>query len=87
MEISFELSNECLLRVTARELATGREVSSTFSTRDSPETVKAKLNMLEQAAAPHEAEGTDSQPVEQPAVAAKSAAGPVGWIKRLFGER
>ncbi|MCP3099326.1 TIGR02266 family protein [Myxococcus sp. K15C18031901] len=41
--VTFEVNNESLLKVTARESASGREVSSTFSTRDTPESVKAKL--------------------------------------------
>ncbi|HZN92350.1 MAG TPA: TIGR02266 family protein, partial [Myxococcales bacterium] len=34
VEVGFELSGECLLTVKAREIATGKEVVSTFSTRD-----------------------------------------------------
>ncbi|HLL53829.1 MAG TPA: Hsp70 family protein, partial [Myxococcaceae bacterium] len=33
VEVSFEVNNECILRVAAKEVATGREVSSTFSTK------------------------------------------------------
>ncbi|WP_163996511.1 TIGR02266 family protein [Pyxidicoccus caerfyrddinensis] len=57
VSVTFEVNNESLLKVTAREASTGREVSSTFSTRDTPESVKAKLSQLDAestpAAAPH----------------------------------
>jgi molecular chaperone DnaK len=52
VSITFEVNNESLLKVTARESSTGREVSSTFTTRDTPEAVKAKLSQLEVEAAP-----------------------------------
>jgi molecular chaperone DnaK len=47
VSITFEVNNESLLKVTARESTTGREVSSTFTTRDTPDTVKARLTQLE----------------------------------------
>jgi len=47
VSVTFEVNNESLLKVTARESSTGREVTSTFSTRDTPEAVKAKLSQLE----------------------------------------
>ncbi|MCE9671066.1 TIGR02266 family protein [Myxococcus stipitatus] len=50
--VTFEVNNESLLKVTARESASGREVSSTFSTLDTPESVKAKLAQPAPAAAP-----------------------------------
>ncbi|QSQ26186.1 TIGR02266 family protein [Pyxidicoccus parkwayensis] len=57
VSITFEVNNESLLKVTARETSTSREVSSTFSTRHTPEAVKAKVAQLEAekpaAAAPH----------------------------------
>jgi molecular chaperone DnaK len=43
VEVQFEINNECLLKVSAKELSTGQEVSSTFSTRDTPEAVKQRL--------------------------------------------
>ncbi|MBZ4422003.1 TIGR02266 family protein [Myxococcus sp. RHSTA-1-4] len=46
VSITFEVNNESLLKVTARETSTGREVSSTFTTRATPEAVKAKLSQL-----------------------------------------
>ncbi|HZH04971.1 MAG TPA: Hsp70 family protein, partial [Myxococcaceae bacterium] len=41
--ISFELSNECLLTVTAKEETQGREIRAVFSTRDTPPALKAKI--------------------------------------------
>ncbi|TSC26631.1 TIGR02266 family protein [Corallococcus sp. Z5C101001] len=45
--VTFEVNNESLLKVTAREGTTGREVVSTFTTRDTPEAVKARLSQPE----------------------------------------
>jgi molecular chaperone DnaK len=47
VELSFELNNECLLRITAREETTGREVASTFATNDTPAAVKERIAKLE----------------------------------------
>ncbi|MCP3142234.1 TIGR02266 family protein [Pyxidicoccus xibeiensis] len=47
VSITFEVNNESLLKVTAREATSGRVVTSTFSTRDTPEAVKAKLAQME----------------------------------------
>ncbi|HVE87444.1 MAG TPA: TIGR02266 family protein [Myxococcales bacterium] len=49
VEVVFDLSGECLLKVKAKEIATGKEVVSTFSTRDTPETVKQRLQQGENA--------------------------------------
>ncbi|WP_408890372.1 TIGR02266 family protein [Myxococcus faecalis] len=45
--VTFEVNNESLLKVTARESSSGREVTSTFSTKDTPEAVKARLAQLD----------------------------------------
>jgi molecular chaperone DnaK len=45
--VTFEVNNESLLKVTAREATTGREVTSTFSTKDTPESARARLAQLE----------------------------------------
>ncbi|RKH27253.1 Hsp70 family protein, partial [Corallococcus sicarius] len=45
--VTFEVNNESLLKVVAREGTSGREVVSTFTTRDTPETVKARLAQAE----------------------------------------
>ena len=49
VEIEFELSNECILKVTAKEPSTGMVVESTVVTRDTPKSVRARLE--EEAAA------------------------------------
>ncbi|NOJ79241.1 TIGR02266 family protein [Myxococcus xanthus] len=61
VNVTFEVSNESLLKVTAREASSGREVTSTFTTRDTPEAVKARLAQLE------------SEMASGPAAAARSA--------------
>jgi molecular chaperone DnaK len=43
--ITFEVNNECILKVTAREQTSGLEVMSIFSTRDTPEEVRSKLGL------------------------------------------
>jgi molecular chaperone DnaK len=71
--VTFEVSNECLLKVSAREEKSGREVSTTLSTRDTPDAVKAKL--AEEAA-------------NAPAAAAPEPVAKRGffaWLKGLFG--
>jgi molecular chaperone DnaK len=82
--VSFEVSNECLLKVTAKEASTGREVSTTFSTRDTPEAVKAKMQQESAAQAQTGAEAS----VPSPEIAAAASRGGVfGWFRRLFGGR
>jgi molecular chaperone DnaK len=65
IDVQFEVNNEGLLKVTATESATGKEVSSTFSTREAPEAVKARLSKSETAAAstsgPHSMPGGNGQ--------------------------
>ena len=43
--VTFEVTNECILKVTAREGTSGAEVMSIFSTRDTPEQVKEKMGL------------------------------------------
>jgi molecular chaperone DnaK len=45
VSVSFELNNECILKVIAREETSGAEVMSIFSTRDTPDAVKEKLGL------------------------------------------
>jgi molecular chaperone DnaK len=47
VELSFELTTECLLKITAREETTGKEIASTFATSDTPAEVKARIAALE----------------------------------------
>ena len=67
--VSFELSNECLLKLKAREELSGQEVEATFGTKDTPAEVRAKLE--EQAAV-------------ATALHAEQRIGFIGWIKGLF---
>jgi molecular chaperone DnaK len=67
--VSFELSNECLLKLKAREESTGNEVEATFGTKDTPAAVRAKL---------------EAQVAEIEAAPVKKR-GFVGWLKSLFG--
>ncbi|MBL8909313.1 MAG: Hsp70 family protein [Archangium sp.] len=70
VELSFELSNECLLKITAREESTGKEIVSTFATRDTPANVREQIRSLE--------EDTD------PEVDVFRPRGVLGWLKRIF---
>ncbi len=86
VNVTFEVSNESLLKVTAREASSGREVTSTFSTRDTPEAVKARLAQAEAesapASAPSRAPGT---PVRVVAHAGAVATGPSASVKPAGG--
>jgi molecular chaperone DnaK len=70
-EIVFSLSAEAILTVTAEESKTGRVVTATFSTKDTPEQVRRRL-----------AEASNGE--EKPQVAA-SGGGFFDWLRRLFG--
>ncbi|HEY0096271.1 MAG TPA: Hsp70 family protein, partial [Archangium sp.] len=78
--VTFEVNNESLLKVTAKELSTGAVVSSTFTTRDTPEAVKARLaKESENAPAAPAASELPPPPSNTP------KRGLVGWLKGLFG--
>ncbi len=70
VEVTFRLSAECLLSVSAREKLTGREEHVTLSTRDTPELVKELL-----AAAG----------VEDGALEDRTPRGVAAFFKRVFG--
>ncbi len=70
IELLFELNNECLLTITAKEESTGRQIVSQFATRDTPENVKEQIRQLE--------ENTD------PEIDVFQPRGVLGWLKRLF---
>ena len=70
VELSFELSNECLLKISAKEESSGLEVVSAFATRDTPENVKRQVRALE--------DDTD------PEVDVFKPKGVMGWLKRVF---
>jgi molecular chaperone DnaK len=86
IEVVFEVSNECLLKVRAREGSSGKEVSSTFTTRDTPEAVKARIAKETQAAAEAAPAARDGTTVAMapPAAVVASGGGILGWVKRLF---
>ncbi|MHB8878208.1 MAG: Hsp70 family protein, partial [Myxococcaceae bacterium] len=91
VSITFEVSNECLLKVTAQELSSGKEVTSTFSTRDTPEAVKAKMAKADGAAGAGEAPlhpvppGVPAATPPAEVLAGARPSGFFGWVKRLFG--
>ena len=70
IELGFELSNECLLTITAKEESTGRRIVSQFATRETPANVKEQIRAME--------EDTD------PEVDVFEPRGVMGWLKRLF---
>ncbi|MFL5318978.1 MAG: TIGR02266 family protein [Myxococcaceae bacterium] len=61
IEVAFEVSAESLLKVVAKELSTGAEVTSTFTTRDTPDKVKQQLAQ-ESAATPRTSSGESAKP-------------------------
>jgi molecular chaperone DnaK len=71
IELSFELSNECLLTLTAKNAATGQDVTATFVTQDSPEHVRERMAALEKEL--------------PPAAAQAQQRGFGGWLSRLLG--
>jgi molecular chaperone DnaK len=80
--VTFELGAECLLTVKARELNTGKQVSTTLSTRDAPDTVRRKLAAAagESGAAARTSEHTmPGRPIPN------GHGGVIGFFKRLFG--
>ncbi|MCI0570678.1 MAG: TIGR02266 family protein [Myxococcaceae bacterium] len=83
--VSFEVSNESLLKVTAREKVTGREVSSTFSTRDTPEAVKARLGVSDSVPPAPVRTPVSAGPVRTAVVASATKGGLFGWLQRLLG--
>jgi molecular chaperone DnaK len=72
-DIQFALSAECLLTVTAQEKGTGRTVTATFSTQDTPEAVRQRL-----------AEEVEAQSTAL-AVPATEKIGFWRWLLRVFG--
>jgi molecular chaperone DnaK len=70
-EVTFELSNECLLTLTAKEELTGREVTSHFATRDTTAELKARVGTFDT----HDTEDD---------VPPGSGQGVVSWVRRLF---
>ncbi|HUJ28709.1 MAG TPA: Hsp70 family protein [Myxococcales bacterium] len=74
-EVVFSVTAESILTVNAEDKKTGRAVTWTFSTRDTPEEVRNRLA---------ESPVTDTR--DQPPVKVGGQRGGfVGWLKRLFG--
>ena len=87
-DIMFALSAESILTVTAEEHATARTVTASFSTNDTPESVR--LRLLDET--PPRAEGPAAEEISAADAASAPGAdgrgasgGFVGWLKRLFG--
>jgi molecular chaperone DnaK len=80
--VEFALGAEGILTVTARELPGGQVTSVQFATLDTPESLRAKLQLPEAQTAPKGA-----RPIELPA--AGTAAGPArrGLFGKIFGAR
>ena len=74
VELTFELNNECLLRLTGYEESSGNEVVATFATRDTPAEVKRRLSQLEAESD----EEDDARFVQR---------GFWSWLRRLFSPR
>jgi molecular chaperone DnaK len=70
-DIIFAISAESILTVTAEERGTARTVTATFSTQDTPETVRRRLA----------GEGGE----EPPSLDEDDKGKRPGWVKRLFG--
>lgn len=84
VKLSFEVTNECLLKVTAREQSTGKEVSVVLSTRDTPAEVKKKL---EEDGAPESKPATEAVAVPSAGAvrsAEKKSGGFFNWLRGLF---
>jgi molecular chaperone DnaK len=68
-DIVLAISAESILTVTAQERGTGRTVTATFSTQDTPDAVRARLA----GQGGEEPPGVDDKPKRS------------GWVKRVFG--
>ncbi|MDX2014489.1 MAG: TIGR02266 family protein [Myxococcaceae bacterium] len=75
VELAFELSNECLLTIRATEQSTGRVVSATYATKQTPQAARQKVAQLE-------SQGPELTAEE---IAAARPTGLFAFFKRLFG--
>lgn len=71
IELSFELSRDCLLTITAREAVSNRDVSAHYATRDTPSLVRRQLKDLESM--------TPAPLSDEP------SGGVLGWVRKLWG--
>jgi molecular chaperone DnaK len=77
--VEFGLGAEGILRVTARDLATGEVTAAEFATLDTPESLRAKLGLPEAQTAPK-----GSRPIDPPPPPGRERR---GFFGRLFGGR
>ena len=82
--VEFALGAEGILTVTARELASGKVTELQFATLDTPESLKAKLQLSEPPTAPKGSRPLEAAP---PARAGQEAARRGGLFGRLLGRR
>ncbi len=78
IEVTFALSPECLLSVTARDHDGGRLADVHFNAQDSLESMAAKLASVPKKAA------AAAAAVEKPEEPPKKKRGFIGWLKGLF---
>ena len=90
--VSFEVSNESLLKVTAREESSGKEVSTTLTTRHTAEGLKQQLADSQVPSSvppePPRLNGTDTSHAPDASSAAgtpQKKGGIMGFFRRLFG--
>jgi molecular chaperone DnaK len=77
-DIVFSLSTESILTVNAENKASGKSVTATFSTKDTPDEVKKRL----QESAVADGDGNGAAPSM-----GGQGGGLFGWLRRLFGGR
>jgi molecular chaperone DnaK len=75
--VTFELGEECLLTVRARELSSGREVETTFTTRGTPDEVRRRMESDAKYVAAGIAPPAHPPPHPGPGAAPSPAAPPV----------
>jgi molecular chaperone DnaK len=75
VELTFELSNECILTISAKDDAGGRQHTSTYATQHTPASARKKVAALE-------SEGPE---LTQEEIAAAKPTGLFAFFKRLFG--
>jgi molecular chaperone DnaK len=83
ISLTFELGAECLLTVTARELATGRQVRTVLDTREKASDVQRRLVESAPDAGPNLKTGKVQAVTDVPPA---TGHGPGFW-GRLFGRR
>jgi molecular chaperone DnaK len=82
VSVEFAVGAEGILTVTAKELATGRTTAVQLATADTPESLRAKLQLTEPQVAPKGA-----RPIETQLPAAAKGGEKKGVFGRLFGGR